>query len=699
MAEQDLVVRFIGDDRSLQQALNRSTASVKQFDRQQKAINARTAAVGQAARGASSQLGGGTAALFGSAQFVAAALTTAAITKSVTAASNLNEQITKSQQVFGASADEVRKWSETTAAAFGISQRAALEAAGTFGNLFRTVDLAPQQAAEMSRSLTELAADLASFNNANIDDVLLAIRSGLIGEAEPLRRYGVLLSESRVQQEALAETGKKNVKQLTDQEKALARYNIILKDTVPAQGDFQRTSEGLANQQRILKAQVEDLSASLGRVLIPTVTAMISGLNDAIGAAEDLGNALALLARTPGIEIPVEIVSNVAGSRGGDILRHIVLGQVSPLALGITIGKEIADGIRAGTEGALDTTFRPGPLSPAREAAEGRTAARRKEQQAADARAGQAVVDAITRQVAAQKDLNRQLSDSEKRAAHLRDLIRADPDNAKLQARLRSELEKQASLRAQIAASAASAASSASAAAAAAKAEAEAAAATRKERERAAAIARREARQSKQFLALGLTAEGETPTPGVGALRRRTNSLEEQIKGTVLDTAKTRTQLQRIARVLSGTFGKVGKDVRQAILQMLNDISDALSGRSSSGPDLNRGNLTKFRVVNTSNILAGLGLSEEETKELRRRLSRLGPGGTMPQTTTTGGAFGFATGGDGRSPRVGGGGNVVINGNVYVNANDADQFRRSLERRQMRNSGVRSGPNATRRKN
>ena len=123
----------------------------------------------------------------------------------------------------------------------------------------------------MSQALVQLAADMASFNNASPEDVLLAIRSGLIGEAEPLRRYGVLLSETRVQQQALVETGKDNVKNLTDQEKLTARYNIILKDTGTAQGDAARTAGSWANQSRKLRANLDDLSAGLGQKLIPVL--------------------------------------------------------------------------------------------------------------------------------------------------------------------------------------------------------------------------------------------------------------------------------------------------------------------------------------------------------------------------------------------------------------------------------------------
>ena len=233
---------------------------------------------------------------------------TAAIGEAVGDATNLAEQLNKSREVFGSSSKDVEDWSRTTSRAFGISQQAALEATGTFGNLFATVDVAPASAAAMSQALVELTADLASFNNADPSLVLDAIRSGLVGEAEPLRRYSVLLSEARVQQQALANTGKRSAKSLTDQEKALARFEIIMGDTATAQGDFARTQDSLANQSRILAANMDDLSAHLGGILIPVLTGVTDAANNAFVALDRLSGVDV----SPGFDFP----NLQAGSRG-----------------------------------------------------------------------------------------------------------------------------------------------------------------------------------------------------------------------------------------------------------------------------------------------------------------------------------------------------------------------------------------------
>lgn len=203
----------------------------------------------------------------------------------IEAASNLNEQVNKTGAIFRGSADEVLKFGDTTAKAFGISKREALEAAGNFGNMFHTIGLGADVSAQMSTKLVGLAADLASFNNIGTDEALEKIRSGLAGEAEPLRTVGVLLNETAVAAEATNLGFKKVNGQFTEGQKVQARYSLILKQTTAAQGDFSRTSGGMANQQRILAAETEDLQASIGEKLLPSVIEAQRGL---IGIFDDI---------------------------------------------------------------------------------------------------------------------------------------------------------------------------------------------------------------------------------------------------------------------------------------------------------------------------------------------------------------------------------------------------------------------------
>lgn len=195
------------------------------------------------------------------------------VKQSVSAASDLQESMSKIDAVFGSSAKEIVAWSEDSASAMVMSQQQALEAAGTYGNLFSAFGLNKGDAADMSKTLVQLAADLASFNNTSVDEALTAIQSGISGETEPLKRYGAVLSDVRLKEEALALGIISSTKDALDPAvKAQAAYSLILKDTALAQGDVERTADGLANTQKRASAEFENAKAALGTDLLPVVT-------------------------------------------------------------------------------------------------------------------------------------------------------------------------------------------------------------------------------------------------------------------------------------------------------------------------------------------------------------------------------------------------------------------------------------------
>ena len=191
----------------------------------------------------------------------------------VKAASDLSETVAKAGQIFGTSAKQVEDFAATAAATLGQSKQQALDAASTFAVFGKSAGLAGDDLVKFSTDFTVLASDLASFNNTTPDEAITAIGSALRGEAEPLRRFGVLLDDASLRAAAL-ELGiistTKNA--LTPQQKVLAAQALIYKQTGDAQGDFLRTSDGLANSQRILTAQIENVKTSIGTALLPVAT-------------------------------------------------------------------------------------------------------------------------------------------------------------------------------------------------------------------------------------------------------------------------------------------------------------------------------------------------------------------------------------------------------------------------------------------
>jgi len=332
-------VEIVGDSRNLERAFARSSRSASKFQ----------ASITGVSKGIRSSFGGLGAA-------VGAGGVLVAIKKSIDAASDLNEEMSKSQQIFGSSAASVQKWSKTTTHAFKLSQTESLQAASNFGSMFKTIGLGNQQAASMSRRFTELGADMGSFNNQDPSEMLERLRSGLAGEAEPLRRFGVLLSEARVKQEAYRSGIAKHGSTLTEQQKVLARYNLILKDTRLAQGDAARTGGNWAGVQRELGAQLGNLGAKLGQVLLPKLTKVVkkwnAWLEDPEHQKEVIDN---ITTAVDGLATALGAVNTALGSKGriDDWLKSHHLGFLTKS--GLELGRDVhAFGLGRG--GGRDTT-------------------------------------------------------------------------------------------------------------------------------------------------------------------------------------------------------------------------------------------------------------------------------------------------------------------------------------------------------
>lgn len=200
--------------------------------------------------------------------------------KSVQAASDLNESINASNAIFEDSGPRIQKWSRTAADSLGLARSEALQAAASIGAMLKPMGFTEDRAARMSQKMVQLAGDMASFNNEDPSEMLERIRSGLAGESEPLRRFGVDLRVTAVQAFAVREGLIKQGEALQGAALVQASYQKILADTADQQGDFERTSTGLANTQRRLRANTIDLAAVMGKELQPEAKKAAAVLND-----------------------------------------------------------------------------------------------------------------------------------------------------------------------------------------------------------------------------------------------------------------------------------------------------------------------------------------------------------------------------------------------------------------------------------
>jgi hypothetical protein len=200
--------------------------------------------------------------------------------KAISSASDMNETLSKTSVIFGKNSAALVKWSATAAAAMGQSQQQALDAASTFATFGKSAGLSGKSLVKFAEQNAQLASDMASFFNTSPEQAIEAIGAAFRGEAEPMRAYGVLLDDASMRQQALKMHLIKTTKQaLTPQQKVLAAQALIMKQTTSAQGDFARTSGGLANQQRILSAGWSNMTAKIGAYFLPIALKVVSFLN------------------------------------------------------------------------------------------------------------------------------------------------------------------------------------------------------------------------------------------------------------------------------------------------------------------------------------------------------------------------------------------------------------------------------------
>lgn len=223
---------------------------------------------------------------------------------------------------FGSLNGRINEFAKNAITQFGLSELSAKQYASTIGAMLKSMGLATDQAAAMSMEITGLAGDMASFYNLSGDEAFYKIRAGISGETEPLKQLGINLSVANLEQYALAQGITKTYNAMTEQEKALLRYNYLLSVTSDAQGDFARTSNSWANQTKVLSMQFASLKATIGQGLINVLTPVIKVINTILSGLQAVANAFRqftalLFGSAGGTAQQVEDVASGFGSAAG----------------------------------------------------------------------------------------------------------------------------------------------------------------------------------------------------------------------------------------------------------------------------------------------------------------------------------------------------------------------------------------------
>ncbi|CWU07405.1 peptidoglycan DD-metalloendopeptidase family protein [Listeria monocytogenes] len=279
---------------------------------------------------------------------VGGALTVAAGKAMFNYASDTNESLNKVEVAFKDNAQSVKNWSKSTLDNIGLAQGTALDLAATYGDMSTSMGLNTREAEKMSTSMVDLAGNLASFKNIDIDRANTALNGVFTGETEALKSLGIVMTQTNLEQFALEtgagkvaksstevtkqniarekaqkklneaikehgknsleareaqnklqevqakshETAKVNLKDMSQEELVRLRYNYVMKQTKNAHGDFKNTSDQAANASRVFSESLKELASNAGQFLLPVITPLITKASDFTKKLSDIPSAV-----------------------------------------------------------------------------------------------------------------------------------------------------------------------------------------------------------------------------------------------------------------------------------------------------------------------------------------------------------------------------------------------------------------------
>lgn len=258
-------------------------------------------------------------------------------TQGVKGASDLNETVSRSQVVFGASFGQVDAQADQLQKSFGLVKKEQLDIASGFGGMAQGAGLSEQATADLSNKMTKFAADMSSSVNIPLEEAGDKLRSALAGEAEPLRKFGANITETRMQAYALAHGLAKSKDAISDQAKITARAALITEDMSYVQNDMDRTAGSAANQFRKAGGGVTEFMTQIGTLLLPAIQTATVVFN------EFLGTIIEVFQNTvPVVQGWVGAVSEAFGAVGMVIRNAGAFWRIAQLQIGAFVTNAIA---------------------------------------------------------------------------------------------------------------------------------------------------------------------------------------------------------------------------------------------------------------------------------------------------------------------------------------------------------------------
>lgn len=213
----------------------------------------------------------------------------------INAASDLQEVQNVVDVAFGSMSEKANEFAANAKEQFGISELAAKQTAGTYMSMGKAMGLVDEQASYMSLSLTGLTGDMASFRNVSQEVASTALASIFTGETESLKQFGIAMTVANLEAFALSKGINKTWDELSQAEQVQLRYNYVMEQTAMMQGDYLRTQDSWANQNRDIKETINELQASIGSGLMDTLAPLQSILGNIVDSLLEFQESTGLL--------------------------------------------------------------------------------------------------------------------------------------------------------------------------------------------------------------------------------------------------------------------------------------------------------------------------------------------------------------------------------------------------------------------
>jgi len=265
-------------------------------------------------------------AIWGTAAFLAIGT---GVFKATQMAVDAQETFNKFSVVFQDVGDEAEAAAKDLRDNWGLASSSAKELLGNTGDLLTGLGMTGEAALELSTKTQKLAIDLASFTNiqGGAKRASEAITKAMLGEREMMKLLGVVIREEDIKL-ALANKGQQN---LTGSAllaaKAQATLDIAMSQSKNAMGDFARTSDQVANQQRILGERFKEMSEEIGVLFIPILSDLVNKMLPVIKGITDWARENPAFAR--GVIIATLAIAGLVAVVG---LLGLAIGAMSPVA-------------------------------------------------------------------------------------------------------------------------------------------------------------------------------------------------------------------------------------------------------------------------------------------------------------------------------------------------------------------------------